>query len=272
MAVAEENVTAKRCVYHIEGMESARVKGNIAYRQVDGQSLAMDVYYPPNFQKSTRLLAVIFVGGDGPPEMIMGSKDWGAYVSWGQLTAAYGLIAVTFNHRSTQGFRSLSDASDDVSDLIDYVLENDRDLGVDSDRLCIWTCSAGPPFALLRALEEAPKFIKCLVSLYGLMDLQHLRAALSEEISNETLKTYSPVTHLQDGPSPAMLIAKAGVDQIELNDSIDRFVATATAGNYELDFMTHPHGHHGFDVLDDDARSRTIVKRALDFMAEHLNG
>jgi hypothetical protein len=37
-----------------------------------------------------------------------------------------------------------------------------------------------------------------------------------------------------------------------------------------LDLMNHPAGRHGFDILDNDARSREIIRRTLAFLRDHL--
>jgi len=42
-----------------------------------------------------------FVSGDAPWEILKDLKDWGVYVSYGQLAAATGFVGVTFNHRLT---------------------------------------------------------------------------------------------------------------------------------------------------------------------------
>jgi hypothetical protein len=34
--------------------------------------------------------------------------------------------------------------------------------------------------------------------------------------------------------------------------------------------MSHPTGEHGFDILNDDERSREIIKATLAFIHEHL--
>src|SRR3954454_9854778 len=91
-----------RVVYKLSDMEQAVVKKDIAYKTVEAGDLKMDVYYPANFQDARLLPAVLFVHGDGPDEMLKDAKDWGQYISWGQLIAASGLIVVTFNHRSTR--------------------------------------------------------------------------------------------------------------------------------------------------------------------------
>jgi hypothetical protein len=33
--------------------------------------------------------------------------------------------------------------------------------------------------------------------------------------------------------------------------------------------MNHPTGHHGFDIEDNNNRSREILKRTIEFIREH---
>ncbi len=37
-----------------------------------------------------------------------------------------------------------------------------------------------------------------------------------------------------------------------------------------LDLLNHPEGRHSFDILDDDARSKAIIRHTLEFLREHL--
>ncbi len=55
-----------------------------------------------------------------------------------------------------------------------------------------------------------------------------------------------------------------------MNAGIDRFVEQALAANACLDVLNHPTGRHGFDILDDDARSREIIARAVEFLRSRL--
>jgi dienelactone hydrolase len=69
---------------------------------------------------------------------------------------------------------------------------------------------------------------------------------------------------------PPIFIARAGLDNQWLNATVDRFIDEAIASNAALEIITHPGGHHGFDILDDDERSRTIIQRTLFFLKAHL--
>jgi hypothetical protein len=47
-------------------------------------------------------------------------------------------------------------------------------------------------------------------------------------------------------------------------------VGRALAVNVSLDLLNHPAGRHGFDILDDDARSREVIARTIDFLRARL--
>lgn len=52
--------------------------------------------------------------------------------------------------------------------------------------------------------------------------------------------------------------------------SYDEFVAVASERNIPFTLMNHPTGEHAFDLLNDDARSREIIRATLAFLSEHL--
>ncbi len=271
-----QDVLRRRIVYQVPEMERARVRKDITYKTTDEGMLALDVYAPASGNGA--LPAVIFVHGDGPAEFVHNAKEWGVFVSWGQLVAASGLVGITFNHRSTHGFTRLDEVSTDVDDLLAFVRANAETLGVDASRVCMWIASAGGPFGMRVALGMAPGMapdgIRCIVAYYTVMDVLPLRAQLPATVSDATLRACSPVAALADAAAdvPPLFVARAGLDRVDLNDGLDRFIATALARNVTLDVMNHPAGHHGFDALDDDERSREIIRRTLEFMREHLLG
>lgn len=259
-------------VLELPGMDECRVFRDLTYKDTGDVRLTMDVYHPPGHRAGTALPVVIFVPGDGPPDVIAGAKDWGQYVSWGRLAAVSGLAAVTSSHRSTEAFTRLPEAAEDVDDLVSHVRASAASLDIDPDRLAIWTCSAGPPFALRTAVRDRPPFLRCLVALYGLMDLRHLRDQLSPSIPDDVLAAHSPVELLGRSAHglPSMLVVRAGKDEPEFNHSIDAFVKRALSMNAPVDAMTHPQGHHAFDVVDDDQWSRKLIRRILAFLQSHI--
>ncbi len=260
----------KRVVYEIPGMEQTRRIENSVYKTVDEGHLLFDVYYPEDIQEGEQGPTVLFVHGLGPTELVKHIKDSGQYVSWGQLMAASGLIAVTFNHRSPDEHVSLIDVAADVDDLIEYVREHAEELQIDREKLAIWAGSAGVPLGVRSALRGTPEFVKCLIAYYGPLDMTLLKDEW--ELTEDEVREFSATTFLAESVQKLapMLITRAGIDHPGINASIDSFIKEASAKNVTLDYMTHPGGHHAFDVLDDVARSHEIIKRTLEFMKTHL--
>ena len=86
----------------------------------------------------------------------------------------------------------------------------------------------------------------------------------------EDLAAVSPAAVVERVPRvPPTLIVKAALDHPELNESIDRYVAAAE-GRGELRVEVHPFGHHGFDVLDNDATNAALISLTLDFIVSSL--
>lgn len=92
----------KRVIYEIPGMRMVN-KRTFVYISASVASLTVDIYYPPDLPAHSRPPVVVFVLGY-PDSSIqerfgMKLKDAGQYVSWAELTAASGIIAVTLaNH------------------------------------------------------------------------------------------------------------------------------------------------------------------------------
>ncbi len=262
----------KRVVYSIPGMERARVRKDLTYKTVDGNPLKLDLYYPADASEDEPLPAVVLVHGEWPPEIIMHSKETGGFVSTGQLIAASGLVAVNFNHRATERLTKLHEAAGDVHDLITYVQDNAASLGVDPDRLCVWVFSAGMPLGMWAAMHDALPYVRCIVAYYGVMDLESVRNSLPKKVSKKDLREFSALHHLREHPKEIapIFIAKAGLDRPGLNGTIDLFAEEARRLGAKVEVMVHEEGRHGFDVLDDDDRSREIIKRTLAFITENI--
>jgi acetyl esterase/lipase len=258
----------KRIVYSVPGMTRVKVVKDRVYKRVGSAELKMDVYSP--LTRGAQRPAVIFIhGGRIPPNLRTTPKEWGAYVSFGQLVAASGFVGVTFNHRFYT-WDSLPDSQSDLTDLITHVRNNADALGVDKDRIILWAVSAGGVF-LGHPLRDAQPYIRCIVGYYPQLDLQNARKTAPASVTDETLKEYSAIHHLgnRDKGVPPMFIARAGLDDAALNDGVDRFVQLALSKNLTIEVVNHATGHHGFDIEDDNDRSREIIKRTIEFIRTH---
>ena len=97
----QDSITKKQVVHQVLGEDDVMTRRNEEYRVTDDGILAMDVYYPPDSRSESRIPAVVFVSGypDSVIEAMLGSKlkEIGQYISWGRLTAASGLVAITLH-------------------------------------------------------------------------------------------------------------------------------------------------------------------------------
>lgn len=262
----------ERVVYSIPGMEQARVREDIVYRTLeDGDDLKLDIYYPPDYTPGTPLPAAVLIHGEWPPHIIRHSKDLGVYVSWGQLIAASGLVAVNFNHRATDRLTRIREAASDVAQLLGYVRYFAESLDIIANRLSIWAFSAGMPLGMWAALRDSPPYVRSTVAYYGVMDLQQAKDVLPEEVPEEDLRDFSALHYLEEngGQIAPMLLAKAGQDSPRLNATIDRFIEKAVQLHAPVELMEHDTGRHGFDVINDDDRSREIIRRTLEFARDN---
>jgi acetyl esterase/lipase len=261
----------RRLLYQIPEMAEAERRRDVSYRQVAGGDLLLDVYRPPSLAADARLPGVVFVhGGPIPADLPLQPKDWGVYESYGALAAASGLVGVTVNHRYF-GFSHLETAAGDLSAAIGYVREHAAELLLDPDRLGVWAFSGGG--ALLGPiLERPPPFVRCLVAYYAVLDLRDLPAEYAGGASPEVLRRFSPAAHLRGdavGQVP-IFVARAGLDHPGVNRAVDLFVQEALAANRNLTLANHPRGHHGFDIADDDPRTKEIIAATIEFVNANL--
>ena len=138
----QNDLTKKRVVYKISNMDEVEVQ-NVKYKTVDHTALTMDIYYPPGLKSDSRLPAVILVFGyaDSTAIRMIGSKikDIGQYISWGQLTVASELIAITYETQKPDA---------DINELISNIRRNAASLMIDENKIGIWSCSGNVPTAL----------------------------------------------------------------------------------------------------------------------------
>lgn len=263
------HIARRRVVYSLPGAERVRVRRDVEYRAEEAGALAMDIYYPPGADAGARLPAVVFVAGYPDPgfEAHLGCKfkEMGALVSWGRLTAASGLAAVTYTNREPER---------DAHAVLEYVRRNAESLGLDENRTALWAGSGNVPLALSLLMSAGGGRLKCAVLCYG-YTLDH---GGSEGVA-EAARTWGFVNPcagrgVEDlPPRVPLFVARAGRDEMpHLNESLDRFVCEALKHNLPLTLVNHAEGPHAFDLFDDGETSREVVRQILAFMRFHLLG
>lgn len=239
----------------------ARVVRNVLYYSDEAGPLQLDLYLPHNV--AGRHPCVLLVSGDASEEVISHAKDWGVYRSYGEHLAARGIAGVAFDHHSSRSVGRAGVARE-VAAAITYVREHGSDLEIDLDRVGVWVFSAGGPFALPVMLRDRPPFLRAIAGFYTIWDL----APFGETGGND----WSPIGALGASAQglPPIFIASAGRDRPSFTSGTKNFVERARQIGADVRPFVHPTGQHGFDIRDDDERSREIIGAALEFFASTL--
>jgi len=258
---------ARRIVYEIDEMGAIGAPTCRSYSHRSGRPAKLCVYRPGSSSHSPQR-GVIFIHGGPVPLGDPAPTDWGQYKSWGQLIAASGLVGFTFDHSYTD-FNRLEDAAQDVEAAVSYIRSNASEFGIDPDRICLWACSGGGPL-LSWVLRDQPDYVQCIVVYYAYLDLRQ-KPEIADSMSKDVVDGFSPAAWIskQSAADLPILIAKAGLDNIIINQSIDSFVTQAENAGLAVETMVHETGHHGFDVNNDDSTSRTIIARTIEFINQN---
>ena len=261
----QDHLSRKRVVYSVDGIDAVIVHRDIEYRVSADSRLTMDVYYPPQAKEANRFGAVVFVTGflDRGAEKIFGCKfkEMGAYVSWAQLVAASGMMAITYAN---------ADVEADAAAVLSFLRERSADLQIDPDRVGVWSCSGHGPNALALLMRTSAR---CAALFYPYTLAVEGSAAVAGASAQFRFVNAGAGKAIDDLPRELpMFLARAGQDQMPgLNESFDRFVSGALAANLPLSIVNHPAGPHAFDLHDDSPMTHEIVRQTLEFLQFHLS-
>ena len=173
------------------------------------------------------------------------------------------MIGVTFDHHFYNA-KAIEQAANNVCTAVDYIRTYADTFQLDPDRLCLLAFSGGGPL-LSFALRDQPDYIRCIAAFYAMLDLQ-----ASKSHKRVIRKTFSPAAYLTNNNIP-ILVARAGKDRANINRSIESFINMAANTNVPVKLLEHAGGRHGFDILDDDDRSRQIVAETITFIMDALS-
>lgn len=249
-----------RVVLTVPGMQDIRVQRDIPYKPCSDGNLGIDVYQPA--RPGDALPAVIFVVGysDKGALDLFGFrlKEWGCYVSWGQLVAASGLVGI-----NCSSFTPATDAKD----ALNFVREHAADLRVDPDRIGICAFSGNGPTALSLLMAPATRLRFAVMCNTYMLDLDGdtTVADMAAKFGFAAPNSGKFVCDLDQ--NVPMFLVRSGRDEVPgLNQSLDRFAEQALESNLLLRLVNLPHAPHGFDTLHDTEESRTTIQEILTFM------
>lgn len=266
--IQRQAITKKPLVYQPSGIEAVPNQQDVEYLLTDtGISLTADIYRPLNAGNGASLPAVIFVLGysDVGFQRIFGcrQKDMVSYISWAQLMATSGLMAITYTTK---------EPTTDIDALLQYLRQNAAELGIDAGRIGLWACSGNVPNALSVLMRHDSGYLKCAVLCYGFMlDLDGI-TNVAEAASQWGFANPCTGKSVNDFPQNLPLfIVRAGLDETpHLNETIDSFLTSALRRNLPITFVNHATAPHAFDLTDDSETSREIIRQILTFTRHYL--
>jgi len=262
------DVSTTRVVYTMSTANAVKIRRDQAYRPTEAGALAMDVYYPGDASDGASTPAVVFVTGFsdvGAARMFGCSmKDMGSYISWAQLVAASGMVAVTYTNR---------EPATDVHAVLEHVRHHAATLNIDESRIGLWACSGNVPTALSVLMrKDASAQVKCAALSYGFMLDVDGGTGVADAARLFGFVNPCAGRSVEDLPHDVPLfLARAGLDQMpRLNETLDRFIARGLACNLPLTVVNHANGPHAFDLFHDSETSREVVRQILAFLRFNL--
>jgi dienelactone hydrolase len=212
---------------------SFAVTNNVQYGTLDTAALRMDVYRPAGATAPAPAL-ILFNQAVGQQR----SNDF--YVSWARAAASKGLVAIVPDLHGGEG------SARDFQQLITHLGERAATYGIDREAIAVYAGS-GNVFTAFPIVEDPKQtMVKAAVMYYGT----------------------APVTQFRrDLP---LLYVRAGLDRPGVNGNttsgITGLAALAIAQNAPITVINDPTGHHAFEMIDDDAVTRDVIDRTIDFV------
>ncbi|MBW6499930.1 MAG: alpha/beta hydrolase [Bacteroidales bacterium] len=249
---------------------------DIEYKNINGNSLRLDIYKPKNIITPAPLLVFIHGG------------------SWkGGKRSDYLVYLVDFAKRgfitATVSYRLLKDGpypacAEDISDAVSWLLNNGSNYGYDPERIALIGGSAGAHLAMLAAygwgkipggedtanVSGSSQRIKALVNIYGPADLtteyarnHPLVTALIAHSYDESPELYmeaSPLFHVDKGDPPTLI----------LHGTSDKLVPVSQSDDLKsrLDSLGVPCVYYRLPLWP---HTMDVVRRVNDFCQEKMN-
>jgi hypothetical protein len=253
-------------LFELPGMDNVIVKKDIPYSSIADSNLKMDIYYPPNFEYSRIIPAIIIVYGcsnEGQLELLGDQfRNWSVHISLCKLIAASGMAAIIYE---------TVDPKNDLISLTEYIKSNHNKLSIDDTKIGAFTSSSNTPVAITNILNGSTNIFKCAVVYYGIFLTKGLEKLPQTDsvFGFQNPRLSKPIDWNKNVP---LLIVKAGLDNdpYAIRSLLD-FYNNAINQNLPVTLINYPTGQHGFDFLDDNDTTKIIIASTLDFWKFYLN-
>jgi acetyl esterase/lipase len=198
------------------------------------RKVEMDIYYPPDFNFKSKLPAVF---------ICRGSPRWKSAISFGQLIAASGLIAIVPNVLMVENF----------GENINYILKNAKAFGINKKYIGIWGGGHPGGYAFDVALDKSQKYYK------------YIKCAVFEAAVLYHHEPYDKSNMNTDVP----LLFITGSNDRMAKPTHSLFLEIANEMNIPLEYTVYEGASHNW-YKDDTDEARGFIQKELDFLKSHL--
>lgn len=250
-----------------EDVEAIR---NVEYKNIDGQSLQLDIYKPKGLETEAPLL--IFIHGGSwvkghRKDMLPLLLDF----------ADRGYVTATVSYR----LGSYPECVEDVSDAVNWFYDHGTEYSYDPDRIALIGASAGAHLAMMagygwenkklnRDGAEEPHRIKAVVNIFGPVDLTTAYARSRPTIISLLGKPYEEAPDLYLEASPLRYVDKNVPPTMTIHGTSDELVPNSQADqlNQRLDSAGIPHVDHRYPLWP---HAMILVQRVYDHCTPEMN-
>ena len=224
-------------------------EGIMVSRLTLDDSTDVDFYFPAEHDNKSHSPVIItpriFKRADDVKMFGRGTLTMDYEISWAHLLATRGWVVVKYETDSPNTA---------LSDVIGFVVENEKALGVNADNIGFWSISSNP---------------KAVLAFLASSDSDQVRRISCAAFFSPDLKINAPYG-FSDLHHVPYFIAIGAEDDKSMNTRAVNFVKSCKDKGLSVEFFEHPSGGHGFDALTKDDRTVEIIDACLDFFTRNL--
>jgi acetyl esterase/lipase len=230
---------------------------------------AMDVY-GPEAGVDGPLPVVLFVPGDAPDFLLRKARGWGMFHSYAELCAPRGWAAAVATHRASGNYKRSEGMVADVREALAVIRERADELGLDPERVVVWSFSGSSGPVLAELLRNPVPGVRGLLSFYGFLDLSRypmkVPPAVVERYSLPPLLAQAEAL-----PCPVYLM-NAAKDRKLMTRGFEACREALQGRDLPVTTVVGAGLRHGFEVMDPPDRSRPVIEAGLEFAGRCLEG
>ena len=266
------------------GAEPYVKKANIPYVPNGGERQQLDIYLPPDYEKSEKPLPLIcFIHGGG---WTNGSKDMAVIAANRFVPKGYAVAGITYRFRPKDPMPA---QVIDCKAAVRWLKAHAKEYNIDADRIGAWGGSAGGHLVAFLGAGGAKEFdvgenldqtstVQVVIDYFGPADFigwYKEESAVNQrfnglfggtfEEKKDLIEKMSPITHVTKTSSPMLIVHAADDNVVPVAQSRKLYEVLQQAG-VESELIELPTGGHNFAKLSNPE----IIEKIVTFFEKHL--